>query len=97
MIANQSSSRRVRAGDIVPDLGRVDAIEKRGDHWVLLIQNGVGAHMARAAASDGRTGPRPKEDLTAIGAIANAAGRAKGDATSFSSTTMRFLPARLAS
>jgi hypothetical protein len=41
LIANQTGSRRVRAGDIVPDLGRVNAIEKRGDHWVLLIQNGA--------------------------------------------------------
>jgi hypothetical protein len=41
LIANQTSSRRVRAGDIVPDLGRVNAIERRGDHWVLLIQNGA--------------------------------------------------------
>jgi len=41
LIANQTGSRRVRAGDIVPDLGRVNAIERRGDHWVLLIQNGA--------------------------------------------------------
>jgi hypothetical protein len=40
LIANHTGSRRVRAGDIVPDLGRINAIEKRGDHWVLLIQDG---------------------------------------------------------
>ena len=41
LIASQIGSRRVRAGDIVPELGRVDAIERRGDHWVLLTQHGV--------------------------------------------------------
>jgi hypothetical protein len=41
LIANQTGSRRVRAGDIVPELGRINAIEKRGDHWVLLIQDGA--------------------------------------------------------
>ena len=41
LIATQAGSRRVRAGDIVPDLGRINAIEKRGDHWILLIQNGA--------------------------------------------------------
>lgn len=40
LIASQSGFHRVRAGDILPDLGRVNAIEKRGDHWVLLTQNG---------------------------------------------------------
>ena len=41
LIANQAGARRVRAGDVLPDFGRINAIEKRGDHWVLLMQNGA--------------------------------------------------------
>jgi len=33
--------RHVRAGDTLPDFGRINAIEKRGDHWVMLTQNGA--------------------------------------------------------
>jgi hypothetical protein len=40
LIENDAGFRRVRAGDILPDLGRINTIEKRGDHWVLLTQNG---------------------------------------------------------
>lgn len=61
LIANQTGSRRVRAGDIVPDLGRVNAIEKRGDHWVLLIQNGA----MLAGPSPTPTGPpAPKKNAS---------------------------------
>jgi hypothetical protein len=33
--------RHVKAGDLLPDLGRINAIERRGDHWVLLTQSGA--------------------------------------------------------
>ncbi len=61
LIANQTGSRRVRAGDIVPDLGRVNAIEKRGNHWVLLIQNGAAlAWPAPLPATAGPAAPKRK-------------------------------------
>jgi hypothetical protein len=61
LIANQTGSRRVRAGDIVPDLGRINAIEKRGDHWVLLIQDGAPlAWPAPTPAAIGAPAPKKK-------------------------------------
>jgi len=61
LIANQSGSRRVRAGDILPDLGRVNAIEKRGDHWVVLTQNGAPLEWAgRTPIAAGPAAPRKK-------------------------------------
>jgi hypothetical protein len=33
--------RHVKAGDLLPDLGRINSIERRGDHWVLLTQSGT--------------------------------------------------------
>jgi hypothetical protein len=41
LIANRSGFRRVKTGDVLPDLGRVNTIEKRGDHWVVLTQKGA--------------------------------------------------------
>jgi len=61
VIANQTGFRRVRAGDILPDLGRVNAIEKRGDHWVLTTQNGAPLEWpGKAAITAGPTAPRKK-------------------------------------
>jgi hypothetical protein len=41
LIQSDIGFRHVRAGDTLPDLGRINTIEKRGDHWVLLTQNGA--------------------------------------------------------
>jgi hypothetical protein len=41
LIANKAGVRRVGPGDVVPDLGRITAIERRGAHWVVLLQNGA--------------------------------------------------------
>jgi hypothetical protein len=61
LIANQTGFRRVRTGDILPDLGRVKAIEKRGDHWVLLTQNGAALEWpGRTPIAAGPTAPRKK-------------------------------------
>jgi len=31
----------VRAGDVVPELGHIEAIERSGDHWAMQTQNGA--------------------------------------------------------
>ena len=41
LIQTDVGLRHVKAGDLLPDLGRINTIEKRGDHWVLLTQSGV--------------------------------------------------------
>lgn len=41
LIQTDIGLRHVKAGDLLPDLGRVNTIEKRGDHWVLLTQSGA--------------------------------------------------------
>jgi hypothetical protein len=41
LIQTDVGLRHVRAGDLLPDLGRVNSIEKKGDHWVLLTQSGA--------------------------------------------------------
>jgi hypothetical protein len=41
LIQSDIGFRHVRAGDTLPDLGRINTIERRGDHWVLLTQNGA--------------------------------------------------------
>ena len=53
--------RHVRAGDLLPDLGRINSIERRGDHWVLLTQSGTALEWPRQPppASGGAT-PRKK-------------------------------------
>ena len=61
LIANRTGFRRVRAGDVLSDLGRVDAIEKRGDHWVLLVQNGAALEWpGRTPTAAGPTTPKKK-------------------------------------
>jgi hypothetical protein len=49
--------RHVRAGDLLPDLGRINSIERRGDHWVLLTQSGTALEWPRqlAPVSDAAT------------------------------------------
>jgi hypothetical protein len=49
--------RHVRAGDLLPDLGRINSIERRGDHWVLLTQSGTALEWPRqpTSVSDGAT------------------------------------------
>lgn len=41
LIQTDIGLRHVRAGDLLPDLGRINSIEKRGDHWILLTQSGA--------------------------------------------------------
>jgi hypothetical protein len=41
LIQTDLGLRHVRAGDLLPDLGRINTIERTGDHWVLLTQNGA--------------------------------------------------------
>ncbi len=41
LIESETGFRRVKVGDVLPDLGRVKTIEKRGDHWLLTTQNGA--------------------------------------------------------
>jgi hypothetical protein len=45
--------RHVKAGDLLPDLGRVNAIERRGDHWVLLTQSGAALEWPPKVSSAG--------------------------------------------
>ena len=54
----------VKAGDALPDLGRVDSIEKNGDHWVLTTQNGATLEwpMRPPIAADGAA-PNGKPSL----------------------------------
>jgi hypothetical protein len=49
--------RHVRAGDLLPELGRINSIERRGDHWVLLTQSGTALEWPRqpAPVSDAAT------------------------------------------
>jgi hypothetical protein len=51
--------RHVRAGDQLPDLGRINSIERRGDHWVLLTQSGTALDWPRQ--------PPPVSDAAAPG------------------------------
>jgi hypothetical protein len=41
LVQSDVGFRHVRAGDTLPEYGRINAIEKRGDHWVMLTQNGA--------------------------------------------------------
>jgi hypothetical protein len=57
--------RHVKAGDLLPDLGRINSIEKKGDHWVLLTQSGATLEWPpqsslpnNAAAADKKNPPR---------------------------------------
>ena len=45
--------RHVKAGDLLPDLGRINSIEKRGDHWVLTTQSGTALEWPRQPATVG--------------------------------------------
>jgi hypothetical protein len=65
LIQSDVGFRHVRVGDRLPDLGRVNAIEKRGDHWVLTTQTGAAlewlapaATPATAIAPSKKTSPR---------------------------------------
>ena len=43
--------RHVRAGDLLPELGRINSIERRGDHWVLLTQSGAALEWPPSAGA----------------------------------------------
>ena len=62
LIQSDVGFRHVRAGDTLPDVGRINTIEKRGDHWVLLTQNGAPLEWpspsAEALAARKKTSPR---------------------------------------
>ena len=61
LIQSDIGFRHVRAGDTLPDFGRINTIEKRGDHWVLLTQNGAPLEWPapiEAPAPKRRPGPR---------------------------------------
>lgn len=61
LIENDAGFRRVKTGDILPDLGRVNTIEKRGDRWVLLTQNGAALEWTgQPPITTGTTAPRKK-------------------------------------
>jgi hypothetical protein len=55
LIQTDVGLRHVRAGDLLPDLGRVNSIEKKGDHWVLLTQSGAALEWPPQPASAGET------------------------------------------
>ncbi len=58
--------RHVKAGDLLPDLGRINSIERRGDHWVLLTQSGTALEWPPPAAAPAAiAGPRrpPKKTI----------------------------------
>jgi len=50
----------VKAGDMVPQLGRIDSIEKIGERWVLLSQNGAALEWPGRPATDAGASPRSK-------------------------------------
>jgi hypothetical protein len=62
LIQTDVGLRHVRVGDQLPNLGRVNLIEKRGDHWVLQTQSGENLEwppaVADAASSGVRRAPR---------------------------------------
>ena len=63
LIQSDVGFRHVRAGDTLPDLGRINTIERRGDHWVLLTQNGAPLEwpspgIAETPAARKKTSPR---------------------------------------
>jgi hypothetical protein len=55
LIQSDVGFRQVKAGDILPDLGRINAIERRGDHWVLLSQKGAALESTPPSAISGGT------------------------------------------
>ena len=65
LIQSDTGFRHVRAGDTLPDFGRINTIEKRGDHWVMLTQNGAPLEwpapapvLVETPAPRKKTGPR---------------------------------------
>ncbi|MGO9758601.1 MAG: hypothetical protein ACLPNY_18525 [Roseiarcus sp.] len=63
LVASESDARRVKVGDVVPDFGRINAIEKRGDHWVVLIQNGAPLEWREKAPAAAKP-PAPKKKIS---------------------------------
>jgi hypothetical protein len=48
----------VKAGDVLPTLGRIESIEKVGERWVMVSQNGAALQWPPAAdGGPGRSGP----------------------------------------
>jgi hypothetical protein len=61
LVQSDIGFRHVRIGDTLPDLGRVNAIEKRGDHWVLTTQNGPALEWPAVPASASAETAAPKK------------------------------------
>ncbi|HLW91263.1 MAG TPA: hypothetical protein VKS78_08190 [Roseiarcus sp.] len=58
-VENGTGFRKVKAGDVLPALGRVEAIEKRNGHWFLETASGVALELSDAAL-DPSSGPGPE-------------------------------------
>jgi hypothetical protein len=62
VIADESGARRIAPGDVVPGLGRIAAIERRGAHWIVAVENGPPLEwpprtaLPNASPSTGRPG-----------------------------------------
>jgi hypothetical protein len=64
LIQTDVGLRHVNVGDLLPDLDRINTIERSGDHWVLMTQSGAALEwppqppVADAAAPSRRISPR---------------------------------------
>lgn len=61
LIQSDIGFRSVRVGDVLPDIGRINAIERRGDRWILLSQKGAALESPPPSPiAAGAVAPRPK-------------------------------------
>jgi hypothetical protein len=61
LIQSDVGFRHVKVGDRLPDLGRIDAIEKRGANWVLTTQTGAALEWLAPAPRPAATGAAPSK------------------------------------
>jgi hypothetical protein len=61
LIQSNVGFRSVRVGDVLPEIGRINAIERLGDHWVLLSEKGAALESTPTPpTAAGTIAPRPK-------------------------------------
>jgi len=59
LIQSDVGFRHVKVGDRLPDLGRINAIEKRGENWVLTTQTGAALEWLAQAPGPATTAAAP--------------------------------------
>jgi hypothetical protein len=61
LIQSNVGFRSVRVGDVLPEIGRINAIERRADRWVLLSEKGAALESTPTPpTAAGTIAPRPK-------------------------------------